>query len=180
MSVNKNLANVFENMQQIVEDRQNGVRMTDSVIVFDDRLNPLSVGYLCDIELDGARFTSADHALQYLRAMAFQDKAAMSQIANVATAKQARAVQVYRFNNNTWRKLEHRSMQAVVGAKVHQNKAVREHLKMTGTKRLIYASKHDTYFGCGLSMTDDNILYPQFWAGQNELGRILEQHRKVI
>jgi ribA/ribD-fused uncharacterized protein len=180
MSVNKNFANVFENMQQIVEDRQNGIRMTDSVIIFDDKLNPLSVGYQCDVELEGTVFTSADHALQYLRAMAFQDQAAMRQIAFAASAKQAKSIPIYRFNNNTWRKFEYRSMQVVIGAKVKQNKTVREHLKMTGTKKLVYASKHDVYFGCGLNMTDDNVLYPQFWSGQNQLGNILEQYRKVI
>jgi len=180
MSVNKNFANVFENMQQIVEDRQNGVRMTDSVIIFDDKFNPLSVGYQCDIVLEGVMFASADHALQYLRAMAFQDQAAMRQIASAATAKQAKTVLINRFSNNTWRKFEHRSMQVVIGAKVKQNKTAREHLKMTGTKKLVYASKHDTYFGCGLAMNDDNVLYPQFWAGQNQLGHILEQYRKVL
>jgi ribA/ribD-fused uncharacterized protein len=180
MSVNKNFANVFENMQQIVEDRQNGIRMTDSVIIFDDKLNQLSVGYQCDVELEGVTFTSADHALQYLRAMAFQDQAAMRQIAFAATAKQAKTVPINRFNNNTWRKFEYRSMQVVIGAKVQQNKVVREHLKMTGQKRLVYASKQDMYFGCGLNMTDDNVLYPQFWSGQNQLGRILEQLRKTV
>lgn len=180
MSVNQNFANVFENMQKIVEDRQNGIRMTDSVIVFDDHLNPLSVGYLCDVELEGITFSSADHAIQYLRAMAFQDRGAMAQIARSPSAKSARAVQITRFNNNTWRRFEHQSMQLVTGAKIKQNKSVREALKMTGAKRLVYASKHDVYFGCGLNMVDDNILYPQFWSGQNKLGQILEQYRKSV
>ena len=180
MSINKNLSNVFEQMQQIVEDRQNGMRTTDSVIAFDDKLNPLSIGYLCDIEIEGARLSSADHALQYLRAMAFQDTGAMTEIARVATAKQARAVTVNRFTNNVWRKFERRCMQVAVGAKVKQNSTIREYLKMSGTKKLVYASKHDTYFGCGLNMTDDNILYPQFWSGQNQLGLILEQFRKTL
>lgn len=180
MSANQQLANVFENMQRIVEDRQNGVRMTDNVLVFDDKLNPLSIGYQCNIELEGNQFSSVDHAMQFVRAMAFQDQSAMKQIASVATAKQAKAVMVNRFNNNIWRKYEYRAMQTVIGAKVKQNSAVRSHLKMTGTKKLVYASKHDTYFGCGLTMTDDNILYPQFWSGQNQLGHILEQYRKSI
>jgi len=180
MSVNPNLSNVFENMQKIVEDRANGIRMTDSVIVFDDHLNPLSVGYVCDVELEGVTFSSADHALQYLRAMAFQDRGAMAQIARSPTAKSARTVQINRFNNNIWRRFEHQSMQVVNGAKIKQNKIVRDALKMTGTKRLVYASKADTYFGCGLNMTDDKILYPQFWSGQNKLGQILEQYRKSI
>lgn len=180
MSVNQNFANVFENMQKIVEDRQNGVRMTDSIIVFDDHLHPLSVGYLCDVELEGITFSSADHAIQYLRAMAFQDRGAMAQIARSPSAKSARAVQINRFNNNTWRRYELQSMQLVTGAKIKQNKSVREALKMTGSKRLVYASKHDAYFGCGLNMTDDNILYPQFWLGQNKLGQILEQCRKTV
>jgi ribA/ribD-fused uncharacterized protein len=180
MTVNQNFANVFENMQKIVEDRQNGIRMTDSVIVFDDHLNPLSIGYLCGVELEGIVFSSADHALQYLRAMAFQDRSAMAQIARAPSAKSARVVQINRFNVNAWRRFELQSMQLVTGAKIKQNKIVREALKMTGFKRLVFASKQDVYFGCGLSMVDDNILYPQFWPGQNKLGQILEQYRKSV
>jgi ribA/ribD-fused uncharacterized protein len=154
--------------------------MTDSVIVFDDHLNPLSIGYSCCVELEGITFSSADHALQYLRAMAFQDRGAMAQIAHAPSAKSARAVQIARFNNNAWRRYEHQSMQLVTSVKIKQNKVVREALKMTGSKRLVYASKHDIYFGCGLNMLDDNILYPQFWLGQNKLGQILEQCRKSV
>ena len=180
MLINKNPSNVFENMQKIVEDRQNGIRMTDNIIVFDDHLNPLSVGYICDIELEGITFSSADHALQYLRAMAFQDRGAMAQIARVASAKQARLVNITRFSGNVWRKYEHQSMQIVTSAKLRQDKTTRDSLKMTGSKKLVYASKHDVYFGCGLNLTDDNIIYPQFWPGQNKLGQILEQQRKTI
>jgi ribA/ribD-fused uncharacterized protein len=178
MSVNKNLSNVFEQMYQIVEDRQNGVRMTDSVVVFDDHLHPLSVGYQCNIRLESIDFPSADHAQLYLRAMAFQDRTAMSQIARANTIQQARAVTIQRFSNNLWRKFEHRSMLVVNSAKIQQNESIRSTLKMTGSKRLVYASKRDTYFGCGLNMNDDNILYPQFWLGQNQLGHILDQVRK--
>lgn len=180
MQANKQLANVFEQMQKIVEDREHGIRMTDNIIIFDDRLHPLSLGYHSDITLEGETLPTAEHAQQYLRAMAFQDSGAMVSIANSPSVKQAKSVPIAKFNLNVWRKYEYRSMQAVIGAKVKQSKLVREALKMTGTKRLVYASKHDTYFGCGLNLTDDNILYPQFWPGQNQLGLILEQYRKTI
>lgn len=167
-------------MQQIVADRENGICMSDGIVAFDDRLNPLSVGYLCEVTLDTSSFSSAEHALWYLRALACNDQHAMRKISSVNSARQASLVPIAQYKSNVWRNYEYKAMQIVTGAKVRQHKFVREALKLTGYKRLVYASPQDRYFSCGLNLTDPNVMYPQFWLGQNQLGSILEQYRKTI
>ena len=179
MAANPQLANVFEQMHKIIEDRENGVRTSDNVIVFDHRLHQFSIGYQCPITIDQVTVTSIDHALQYCKALAFNDQLAMKQIASADSGKSASLVPIRRFNINVWRKYEYKSMQTVIAAKMQQNPTIKQALKMTGTKRLIYASKQDSYFSCGLHLTDDNVLYPQFWTGQNQLGKILEHNRML-
>jgi ribA/ribD-fused uncharacterized protein len=177
--VNKQLANAFERMQSAVQDREKGQRTADNMIIFEDRINPLSLGYPTMILFEGKVFHSAEHLILYFKAKAFDDSDACEKIAKTGV-KEARSTPIHRYNPNHWKKFEHRSVDIANQIKVKQCEEMRTALKQSGTKRIVYAAKHDQYFGCGLTINDDNVLFPQYWKGQNALGKILENIRKTV
>jgi ribA/ribD-fused uncharacterized protein len=177
--VNIQLANAFERMSSAVEDRAAGRRTVDNMVVFEERTSPLSLTFPTMIDYEGMTFHSADHLLNYFKAKSAGDEEAAAKIGR-GSAKDSRSIPINRFNANHWKKIEHAAVNAVCAIKVKQCEEMRAELKNSGGKRLVYSSTKDPYFSCGLGINDGNVFFPQFWRGQNSLGKILEALRKTV
>lgn len=173
--INKQLNNVFSDMQQLVEDRVAGIRQTDSVYAFDEN-NIHSITAPCSFKIEGYEMTSIDHALTLLKAYHARDEGAVPLIGACYNNKAASLIKIHRFNSNSWKVYESRAMKLAINAKYSQNTELLMNLASTGTKKLVYTGTN-TYTSCGLSLKSDNIFYPQFWTGSNMFGRLLSDFR---
>ena len=64
--------------------------------------------------------------------------------------------------------------------KFMQNKDLCKLLKSTDNAILAECAVKDKIWGIGLSMRDEDRLYPVRWRGQNLLGKVLMDVRKSI
>lgn len=176
-TLNKNLANVLETMHKVVLDRENGLVVGDSLVAFEERVSPLSLSYSELIKFQNKTFSSGAHLLLYFKALGSNDVSAAEKISSTLSVKDAARVEIKRFNANDWKRVEYKAVETICAVRLQQSPVMKSLLKSTGTKRLVYASKYDTFFGCGLHITDDNIFFPQFWKGANTLGKIMEKYR---
>lgn len=179
-TLNQSLHNVLETMQRVVQDRESGLRVSDSIIALDEGTCPLSPKYPMLITVDGTDFCSCEHLLQYCKALSARDLSAARRIGSTLRIADALRVPIARFDIHTWRRHEERAMRMACIAKLKQHPSALALLKSTHTKQLVYASPSDVYFGCGLSINSDNVFFKQYWRGHNKLGVILDSLRNTI
>ena len=78
-----------------------------------------------------------------------------------------------------WKKTARSVMQKACHLKFTQNAELK--MKLLETKGdLVEANGRDSYFSCGLPLSDPNILDKSTWLGENILGQILTQLRKDL
>jgi ribA/ribD-fused uncharacterized protein len=65
-------------------------------------------------------------------------------------------------------------------AKFSQNPALKDFLLSTGDKILVEASPLDKIWGIGLEESDDRVLDPAQWLGENHLGFALMTVRDML
>lgn len=176
LTFNPNLAVPFEAMQNMIEDRVNGVRYIHGLVIFEDKLSPLSPGWTTLLNFDDRMFNSVDHLVQYMKAVAFRDQVAANKISGTADPRTYLAVKIDKFSTNAWKRWENEAVKVATGVKFAQSTEAMTTLRDTRTKRLVYANK-DTYWGCGLVLTDQNAAFPQYWSGMNNLGKVLQNIR---
>ncbi len=180
LTANTNLANVLETMHKVVQDREQGIRVADNMIALEQKTNCLTLEFPVLLEFQGMTFASADHLLTYFKALSANDSDALVKITNTKNTATAKTIPIKGFQPNRWKKVEYKAVETATAIKLKQHPQISEFLKNTGTKRIVYASKSDTFFGCGLPITDDNLWFPQFWKGQNALGAILSTLRRTV
>ena len=78
-----------------------------------------------------------------------------------------------------WRNVARRVMYKGCALKFDQNEDLAK--RLTAVKgRIVEANPKDTYFSCGLALTDRTIEDQARWRGDNLLGDILCEIRQVI
>lgn len=164
------------NLHATIEET--GGRYHDNLMVFCDPTHWLSLDHHNEISFSGYKFQTIRHLILHFKALAF-DAVAAKTIAEVP-AHQASLVQIKKFDVNTWKRIEVRAVRTAVVIALKQSQQLRAALKATGMKRIVYASFKDSFLGCGLSITDENVVYPQFWRGANVYGKMLETLRKTV
>lgn len=179
-TANANLSNVLETMHKVVKDRERGMRVADNMIAIEQKVNVLTLDAPTMLDFEGNTFSSAEHLLAYFKAVGAGDTQSAKQIARSPNIKTALSVPIKGFQSHAWKKIEYKAVETVTAIKLKQLPSARDMLKSTGSKHIVYASKADTFFGCGLSINDDNLWFPQFWKGQNALGAILTNLRRKM
>ena len=84
------------------------------------------------------------------------------------------------FDRKEWDKIKDKLMKEGVSAKFEQNELLKDELVATGDKYLVEANPFDTYWSCGIHLTDKNIGNTDSYKGKNMLGKLLVEIRNEI
>jgi ribA/ribD-fused uncharacterized protein len=142
----------------------------------------LSQWYPSEMQLDGARFPTAEHYMMWRKARLFGDSDVERQLLaddSPAVAKQL-GRSVRNFRSEVWDR--HRFDVVVQGsiAKFEQNERLRSYLLETRGGILAEASPVDNIWGIGFEATDPRAKDPMQWTGLNLLGFALMQARNRL
>ena len=155
------------------------------VTAFFGQASELSNHHRCNFVLDNTKFTSVEQYFFYNLANIDGDEVAMYKI--LATHDPVKQLHIGKrlkkspkHNAARWQQEAPEVMYRAVKAKFSSDDHLKSVLLTTGDQNLIEANKHDTYWGVGLSLSDPNLLKPQFWRGENQLGNILVKVREEL
>lgn len=139
------------------------------------------------IKYDGKEmeFFNSEQYFMWIKAITFDDKETAEKILkkgkNPKTAK-ALGREVKNYDDKKWNEIRYKVMVDANYYKYSQNEELKElllNLEFDG-KHFVEASKYDTIWGIGL--TEDNPLVDDEanWKGQNLLGKVLDEIRKIL
>lgn len=158
-------------------------KTSESCFIFSSGWNPLSNFYPSPFVVQGRRFRTAQHYYQYLKAEAFGDVELCNMMLQEPSPKAVgdMATVIKDFNEVEWNTRADEAMKKALRAKFSACVVPRRFLVGTGTTKIIFATRHQTYWGNGLDYDDEMNPYPDSWEGVNKLGEMLmelrEQHR---
>jgi ribA/ribD-fused uncharacterized protein len=139
----------------------------------------LSQWWLCDFELDGQRYLSAEQYMMAEKARLFDDAATRQEILATSDPGKAKALgrRVQSFDEDVWKAARFDIVVRGNVAKFGQNDPLRYFLLGTRDKVLVEASPSDCIWGIGLAADDANANNPSAWRGLNLLGFALMKVR---
>ena len=141
----------------------------------------LSQWYPAPFEIDGVRYSTAEHYMMHRKALLFRDEATAAKIVTARKPGEAKALgrAVRDFDKTTWQ--QHREAIAIAGnaAKFSQS-PLGAFLKGTKNRVLAEASPLDRIWGIGVAADDEHAENPLKWKGLNLLGFSLMEVRKRI
>jgi ribA/ribD-fused uncharacterized protein len=142
----------------------------------------LSQWYPAPFEVDGKRYTTAEHFMMAGKARLFGDAGAEAAILRAKGPDAAKKLgrKVTGFDEAKW--VAHRFEIVVEGnvAKFAQSPDLREYLLGTGTAVLVEASPMDRIWGIGLAQDNPLAADPASWRGLNLLGFALMKARSRL
>ena len=130
--------------------------------------------------MEGVTFRTSEHCYQWYAAKeALQDEVAEA-VARAESPGQAKrlAAKIKSFIPN-WNEVKYDVMKAVQEAKAESSYLFREQLLESGDKMLCEGLP-DPYWGSGLNIENTITTKPEFWPGQNNLGKILMDLRSRL
>ncbi|MEJ8562493.1 NADAR family protein [Yoonia sp. GPGPB17] len=132
--------------------------------------------------MDGVRFSTAEQAMMYKKALLFDDAEIADAILTATDPGKQKPLgrQVRGFNEQVW--CEHREgiVRSINYAKFAQNKGLRRKLFQTGDKALVEASPLDVIWGIGLDKATAIETPSDLWPGKNLLGQIVTQVKEQL
>lgn len=130
----------------------------------------------------GEHFYNSEQAFMWEKAIFFGDEEAASNILSTKNPRDAKDLGrlVLNYSDSEWAKVRYKKMLEVCLAKFQQNEDQRETLLSTGDRTLVEGSPYDKVWGVGLHWTSEEILDEKNWKGQNLLGKVLMEVRKVV
>ena len=149
-------------------------KSNDSHTVFHGELNPYSNFHPGKFTLDDLVFPTAEHYIQYQKALLFGDSLTANSILKSATALDATRLsyKIVNFNKQQWVRDGYEICERGVRAKFEQNELLMNMLKTTRPKVLAESSL-DRLWGTGLSLNDKDALNATKWNGEGWLSRML-------
>ena len=116
------------------------------------------------------------------KAELFGDKEIREQILQCSTPRQMKALgrKVRNFDETIWNEIKYSIVLNGNYLKFTQNSELRDFLLSTGDSILVEASPYDRVWGIGMGQTDENVLNPLKWKGENLLGFALMEVRDEI
>lgn len=133
-------------------------------------------------EVDGIRYTTAEHWMMAEKARLFNDEAILVEILKTESPATAKKLgrKIRGFVPEIW---EANSFDIVTKGSFHkfnQNKKLKAYLLNTGDKVIVEASPYDGIWGIGLIEKTPNIENPHTWYGTNLLGFALMTARSLL
>lgn len=143
----------------------------------------LSNFHASSVNVYGRTFATSEHAYQYGKAMTLCDYDTAEKVFAAETPAQAKRLgsqlRVHAWLEETWNATIAGIMTHVCTKKFQQNRLDRDFLLSTAKKQLVEASS-DQLWGCGWPLSSPNVLKPELWKGENLLGKILMETRKLL
>lgn len=138
--------------------------------------------WICDFEIDGEKYHSAEQYMMAEKAKLFGDHEIRKQILEAKHPKQAKSLgrMVQGFKEEIWSDNCFDIVRRGNLAKFSQNKELFEFLVNTKQRVLVEASPVDKIWGIGLAADHDNIENPLIWNGKNLLGFALMEVRDEL
>ena len=153
----------------------------DNVSVFTRGL--LSNFGKCTVNMGPLTFPSSEHAYQF-RACEEHIRADLAELIYKAeTPKEAKAIAAEIKSpdvNSKWNLMKCDVMREVLVAKMNSSDEFRKQLLKTGDSILVEASSTDAYWGSGLSYSLTTTTHPDFFPGENQLGKLLMELRDIL
>ena len=142
----------------------------------------LSQWYPAAFEVDGQRYTTAEHFMMAEKARLFGDEATRTAMLSASKPGAVKALgrQVQGFDEARWQAARYDIVVRGNLAKFAQNAALRTFLLNTGERVLVEASPVDTIWGVGLAADDPLAEQPAQWRGLNLLGFALMDVRRSL
>lgn len=124
----------------------------------------------------------SEKAIMLAKAAMMGDEEMFHEIAAATNPKDCKALGrgIRKFDQELWSRHLDQLAFEVVKHKFNANKALRAVLLSTGDAILAEAAPNDGIWGIGLSLSDDRVLDPSQWCGQNVLGTALMKARSYL
>ena len=151
------------------------------IIPFKSQHSILSNFYMCDIELFGETFKSAEHAYQWKKATVANQSTLAIQIKRAIHAGKAKGLSKAISDEfcKDWQNKSIDVMQEIITAKAQQVPEFRDSLINSGETYLAEAT-YDKFWASGLSVDDTPKVDPKYFPGSNNLGLILMDMRSKL
>lgn len=142
----------------------------------------LSNHFLRPFQMDEEIFNCGEQAMMYHKAKLFGDKHIMRSVMKANTPREQKALgrAVQGFRDTVWNENKYEIVKNIVRAKFQDKNHTRNLLyKSFDNRPRIYveASPYDHIWGVRLPESDERILHPSTWAGENLLGFIISEVR---
>ena len=87
--------------------------------------------------------------------------------------------QIKKVDEAKWRPLAKKTMEGACFLKFSQNQILKDKL-LASRGTLVEYNRRDSFFSCGLALSDPNIRDSSNWPGENILGQVLTTLRKTL
>ena len=159
-------------------------RETAEAIGFLGHLSPLSNFFKCDIQNDGLHYENVEKYYQFQKATHYGDVERAAEIFIEEDPYTIKKVSKGITLPNGERPMPDREFEESIMKKVLKVKFSKEpmksHLLRTGDKLLVECNEHDSYWGCGLPLKNEDFRVKAKWKGLNNLGLMLQNLRKEL
>jgi ribA/ribD-fused uncharacterized protein len=151
-------------------------------VFFSGRLSPLSNFHPCILEDGGITFNTSEQYYQYHKAMFAKDYITAKKILLADDPIDQKSLgdgvklDIKAFLQGPAKSV----MRNGLRAKFSQNNHLKDKLKATYPKQIVECNKFDKFWGIGLPLHDENLMYIPKWQGNNWLGEILTEVRDVL
>lgn len=135
-----------------------------------------------EFQENGNIYKTAEHYMMAGKAKLFNDHEILKQILKTETPNQAKSLgrKVRNFDPEIWNEHKYEIVKQGNRLKFSQNEKFKEFLLSTDDKILVEASPYDKIWGIGMLESDENIINPLLWNGENLLGFALVDIRDEL
>jgi ribA/ribD-fused uncharacterized protein len=147
------------------------------MIAFYGKNSPYSNFHYVEFEYKGYKVTSSEQAFMLEKALMFDT----SMVKPILATTDPRAIKrlgrkVRNFDEKKWNKVRYDIMVDILIAKF-STEPLKAQLLSTGDELMVEASPNDKIWGAGLVIGDARLNYPNYYPGQNLLGKALMEAR---
>ena len=152
----------------------------NNMIAFYGKNSPYSNFYYVEFEYKGYKVTSSEQAFMLEKALLFDE----SMVKAILATTDPRAIKrlgrkVRNFDEKKWNKVRYDIMVDILLAKF-STEPLKAQLLSTGDELMVEASPNDKIWGAGLVIGDARLNYPNYYPGQNLLGKALMEAREWL
>jgi len=142
----------------------------------------MSQWYPSQMLIDGQFFNCSEQWMMWNKARYFGDIRAERAIMATSNPEEQKAIgrEIGDFDAKVWDKVSFEIVLRGNLEKYTQSARLKKLLLSTNPHELAEASPTDTIWGIGLSEDDPKALYPVYWRGENRLGKVLMEVRRII
>jgi hypothetical protein len=156
------------------------MKVTDTHIFFLKEW--LSNFKFCTIKSGKHTFNNTEQMFMYHKALFFEDFEIADEILKTSIPYEAKALgrKVKNYNDEEWSTIRYDIMYEANLLKYSQNEELKTKLLDTGDKILVEVNPRDNIWGIGMDENNPDIHDETKWKGQNLLGKVLMDVRKIL